>query len=71
MKQFILGSILILATGTVMAENEQFSILDTDKDGLLSFEEAKVDTSIGAAFSELDLNQDGYLSEPELAFRVD
>ena len=71
MKKLILGSVLILAAGTVLAGNEKLSALDTNKDGLLSIEEAKVDPTLNNTFSELDVNQDGYLSESELTVTMD
>jgi Ca2+-binding EF-hand superfamily protein len=71
MKKLILSSVLILATSSVFAEDEKFSILDADKDGLLSVEEVKADEILSTSFTKLDVNQDGYLSELEIIVKVD
>ena len=71
MKNIILGSVLILVATSVLAGNDQLSILDANKDGLLSVEEAKVDANLSAAFAELDVNHDGFLSELELTAKID
>ena len=71
MKKLILSSVLILAAGSVFAEDGKKLVLDADKEGLVSIEEAKVDASLSAAFAELDDNQDGYLSELELTPKID
>ena len=71
MKKLILGSGLILAVGTVMAGNEKLSIIDTNKDGLLSMEEAKVVPTFSSTFAALDVNQDGYLTASELTVKID
>jgi len=45
--------------------------LDADKDGLISLDEAKIDKTLSAIFADLDLNQDGYLSNLELEVKTE
>lgn len=46
---------------------ENVHVLDTDKDGLISVEEAKQDTELSAVFEKLDTDKDGFLSKQEIA----
>ncbi|WP_339720270.1 hypothetical protein [uncultured Paraglaciecola sp.] len=73
MKKLLLASVLGFATLSVFAESEEMAIhpLDTDKDGLVSIDEAKIDTTLSAIFAELDINQDGYLSQLELEVKTE
>lgn len=41
-------------------------VLDTNKDGFISLEEAKKSATISKRFKELDLDRDGKLSQTEL-----
>lgn len=73
MKKLLLASIVTLVSLNILAETEEMSIhpLDTDKDGLVSMEEAKSDTTLSAIFTDLDINQDGFLSHLELAAKTE
>lgn len=51
---------------TAQEPAEEVHALDTDKDGLISAEEAKQDPALSAIFEELDANKDGFLSKQEL-----
>ena len=68
MNKLLLASIIIFTSLNVFAESEEMTVhpLDTDKDGLISIDEAKVDSTLSAIFAELDINKDGYLSLLEL-----
>ena len=72
MKKLLLASIVTLVSLNAFAITEETTIhpLDTDKDGLISKEEAKADITLSAIFAELDINQDGYLSQLELEVKV-
>jgi oligoribonuclease (3'-5' exoribonuclease) len=73
MKKLLLASIVTFASLNVLAESEEMSVhpLDTDKDGLVSMDEAKIDSTLSAIFTELDINQDGYLSHLELEVKTE
>ncbi|AGH45127.1 hypothetical protein [Paraglaciecola psychrophila] len=45
--------------------------LDVDKNGLISIDEAKADNTLSAIFTELDVNQDGFLSHLELEVKTE
>jgi hypothetical protein len=62
------ASIITFTSLNSLAQSEAMSVhaLDTDKDGLLSASEAKADATLSAIFTELDINQDGFLSRQEL-----
>ena len=69
MKKLIILSALILAAGSVFAQDDEdiLAMLDTDVDGRISIEEAAADPDLAAVFAELDVNKDGYLTPSELA----
>ncbi|GAB5380571.1 MAG: hypothetical protein Alis3KO_19020 [Aliiglaciecola sp.] len=67
MKKTILFSALVLAAGSVFAQEDKLAVLDTDTDGRISVEEAASDPALSAVFAELDVNKDGYLTPSELA----
>lgn len=46
---------------------ELWKILDTNKDGVISKEEASASQEVSSQWSLLDLNQDGVLSEKEFS----
>lgn len=73
MKKLLLASIVTFASFNLLANPEEMTVhpLDADKDGLISIEEAKVDTTLSAVFAELDLNKDGYLSHLELEVKTE
>jgi hypothetical protein len=73
MKKLLLASIVTFASLNVVAENEEMAVhpLDADKDGLISMDEAKIDSTLSAIFADLDLNQDGYLSHLELEVKTE
>jgi hypothetical protein len=66
MKKLIAIGSLILASASVLADEDVMSKLDTDNDGRISVEEAASDASLSAVFAELDVNKDGYLTPSEL-----
>jgi hypothetical protein len=72
MKKLLLASIISCAAFSVLADSDKMKIhpLDTDKDGLISAEEAKIDSTLSAIFSDLDANQDGYLSHLEMEVKT-
>ena len=73
MKKLLLPSIVTFVSLNVLAQSEEMSVhpLDTDKDGLISMDEAKVDSTLSAIFADLDINQDGYLSNLELEVKTE
>jgi hypothetical protein len=73
MNKILLTSLVSFASFTIFAGTEEQNIhpLDTDKDGLISIEEAKADITLTAIFGDLDINQDGYLSKLELGFETE
>ena len=72
MKKLLLTSIIIFVSLNVLAEVEEMTVhpLDTNKDGLISLDEAKIDSTLSAIFVDLDINQDGYLSHLELEVKT-
>lgn len=44
-----------------------FTMLDTDKDGLISKDEASVSQTVTQQWDMLDIDKDGYLGKAELA----
>ena len=73
MRKFVFASIVTFASFNLLAKSEEIIVhpLDTDKDGLISMEEAKADSTLSAIFTELDINQDGFLSHLELEVRTE
>ena len=73
MKKLLLASIMTFASLNVLAESEEMTVhpLDTDKDGLISMDEAKVDSTLSALFADLDINNDGFLSHLELEVKTE
>lgn len=73
MKKLLLASIITFASHNVLADSEEMKVhpLDADKDGLISVDEAKIDSTLTAIFADLDVNHDGYLSQLELAAKVE
>lgn len=71
MKKLMLSTLLMLTAASVFAAGDAFSMLDSNSDGLISQDEAKVDDTLTAIFADLDINQDGYLSKLELEVRTD
>ena len=69
MKKTVLISALLLASSSVIGQEDKMAVLDADKDGRISVEEAAADPEISAVFAELDTNKDGYLTASELAER--
>jgi Ca2+-binding EF-hand superfamily protein len=72
MKNLILLSTLILASGVSFADesNDKLAKLDADKDGRISVAEAAADEALTVMFGQLDTDKDGYLSANELANSV-
>lgn len=66
-------SIFTFASFNILAESEEIVVhsLDTDKDGLISMNEAKADNTLSVIFTDLDTNQDGFLSHLELDVRTE
>jgi len=73
MKKLLLASIVTFASLNVLANSDKMAVhpLDADKDGLISMNEAKVDSTLSAIFADLDVNQDGYLSHMELEVKTE
>lgn len=67
MKNLILVLSILLTTTAVIADEDKFSQLDADEDGLISIEEAAADAALAAVFTELDVDKDGYLTPAEYA----
>lgn len=74
MKTFLLASIVTLVSLNVLASTEEKTAhaldVDVDKDGLISIDEAKIDSTLSTIFADLDINQDGYLSYLELEVKT-
>lgn len=64
---FLLIFMLPLSAGALAKPSPYFE-LDSNHDGFISKEEAKEDATLNALFDQIDLNQDGYLSDLELEF---
>lgn len=73
MKKLLLASIVSFASINAFANSEEMPVhpLDADKDGLISIDEAKLDSTLTAIFGDLDTNQDGYLSVMELEVKTE
>ena len=73
MRKFVFASIVTFASFNLLAESEEIIVhlLDSDKDGLISMEESKTDSTLSAIFTELDINQDGFLSHLELETKTE
>jgi hypothetical protein len=72
MKKLLLAAIVTFSSLNVLAVSEAIEVhpLDADKDGLVSVDEAKIDSGLSAIFTDLDINQDGFLSPLELAIKT-
>jgi Ca2+-binding EF-hand superfamily protein len=74
MKTFLLASIVTLVSLNVLASTQEKTAhaldVDVDKDGLISIDEAKIDSTLSTIFADLDINQDGYLSYLELEVKT-
>jgi Ca2+-binding EF-hand superfamily protein len=76
MKTFLLASIVTLVSLNVLASTEEKTAhaldvdVDVDKDGLISIDEAKIDSTLSTFFADLDINQDGYLTYLELEVKT-
>ncbi len=46
---------------------DDFTMLDADKDGLISKDEASISQTVTKQWDLLDINKDGYLGKDELA----
>ncbi|MGK0305721.1 MAG: hypothetical protein ACI8UG_001471 [Gammaproteobacteria bacterium] len=73
MKKLLLVSIATFVTFNSFAGTIEITVhpLDVDKDGLISIDEAKADNTLSAIFTELDVNQDGFLSHLELEVKTE
>lgn len=68
MKHLANTALLMLFTGTVLAQSEgnpSFAELDVDEDNRVSMDEAQADSRVAARFEEADTDRDGYLSLEE------
>lgn len=66
MTKLITIAALLLASSAILADEDLLATLDTDYDGRISVEEAAADAALSAVFSEMDTNNDGYLTPSEL-----
>jgi hypothetical protein len=73
MRKLLLASIVTFASFNLLAESDEMTVhpLDVDKDGLISMDEAKADNTLSAIFTELDINQDGFLSHLEIDVKTE
>jgi hypothetical protein len=73
MRKLLLASIVTFASFNLLAESDEMTVhpLDVDKDGLISVDEAKADNTLSAIFTELDINQDGFLSHLEIDVKTE
>jgi len=73
MKKLLIVSTISFASLVVFADSDEMKVhpLDADKDGLISVAEAKIDSTLSALFSDLDVNQDGYLSNMEMEIKTE
>lgn len=73
MRKLLLASFVTFASFNLLAESDEMTVhpLDVDKDGLISLDEAKADNTLNAIFSELDINQDGFLSHLEIEVKTE
>ena len=73
MRKFVFASIVTFASFNLLAKSEEIIVhpLDTDKDGLISMEEAKADSTLSAIFTELGIHRDGFLSHLELEVKTE
>lgn len=70
-KSFLVLLLASCSTFTFAATSIDISVLDTNQDGLISFDEAQKDIELAENFSNLDANKDGFLSKEELAVKVE
>lgn len=65
MNKFVIFTALMMATGSVLATADIFSVLDVNQDEMISIEEANIDVTLSAIFADLDTDHDGLLSKSE------
>ena len=60
---------LLAMAAPALSESEvpSFAMLDANRDGLISRDEARADERVAAGFAEADQDRDGYLSAEEFA----
>ncbi|AWL11009.1 hypothetical protein HMF8227_00513 [Saliniradius amylolyticus] len=58
-------SIPFVISAVAMATPQSFMLLDTDNDGVISYQEASADQILAGDFSRFDINGDGVLSQAE------
>lgn len=65
--KFFSGLFLLLATSSIVAQEQTLVQLDTDEDGKISIKEAVADPVLLASFGKIDTDGDGKISKEELA----
>lgn len=63
--KILLAAFFVFVANSSFADD--FTILDADKDGLISKDEASISKMVTKQWDVLDINQDGYLGKDELA----
>ncbi|MCV2884017.1 hypothetical protein OE749_04855 [Aestuariibacter sp. AA17] len=66
MKKLSLLTLISVFSMVAIADPVKLTVLDTDKDGKISKQEAADDPTLSSMFAELDKNEDGYLTKDEL-----
>ncbi len=65
--KILFAACCVFVASSSFAAAGDYSALDTDKDGLISKDEASVSQTVTQQWDMLDVNKDGYLGAKELA----
>ena len=57
----------VFAAGALAGQDDNFTMLDTDGNGLISPEEAAVDAKLSQGWDAADMNKDGQLERAEFS----
>jgi len=64
---YLAGLSMLFVSGVALADDQLFTSLDTNRDGVIALEEAKVNQTMSAYFVLFDVDNSGTIDSNELA----